>query len=91
MSRSYKHSPVYTDGRAGGPKTSKQKANKKVRHLDFDELPIKGSAYKKYFSSYEIHDFISYYTLDQALQNWEKHYNTRKECINHWEKYNKRK
>ena len=48
MSRSYKHSPIYTDGGAGGPKGAKKEANKKIRHLDFNELPLKGKTFKKY-------------------------------------------
>lgn len=91
MSRSYKHSPIYTDGGAGGPKGTKKEANKKIRHLNFDELPLKGKTFKKYFCSYDIHDFISYYTLNEALKNWEKYYDTKEECIKHWEKFYKRK
>lgn len=72
ISRSYKHNPVYTDGHAGSTKESKRFANKKVRHTDFDELPRKGNGYKKVFESYDIHDYISYYTKQQWIDHYEK-------------------
>ena len=72
MSRSYKKSPVYTDGSARGTKISKRFANKKVRNTNFDDLPKKGKGYKKCFESYDIHDFISYYTEKECIKDWEK-------------------
>lgn len=71
MSRSYKKSPVYTDGRTPGPKISKRFAAKKVRNTDWDELPLKGCGYKKVFCSYDIHDYISRYTIEDARRVWE--------------------
>ena len=56
MSRSYKHSPVVTDGHSGTTKEMKRYANKATRNTDFDELPLKGKGYKKVFCSYDIHD-----------------------------------
>lgn len=97
MSRSYKKSPWYTDGGAGGPKSSKREANKKIRHLDFDELPMKGKTFKKYYCSYDIHDYKSLWTYNEAVKDWESkecyhdRYDSFDEYIKHWAKFYKRK
>lgn len=72
MSRSYKKSPVFTDGSAGSTKRSKRFANKKVRHTDFDDLPRKGNGYKKVFESYDIHDYITYESKQQWIERYER-------------------
>lgn len=77
MSRSYKKSPVYTDGNAGTTKEMKRLANKVVRNTDFDKLPMKGKGYKKCFQSWNIHDWRDRYTK----QEWANYYNKQ---INHW-------
>lgn len=99
MSRSYKHSPVYTDGSPGTTKETKKFANKKVRNTDFDELPRKGKAYKKIFCSYDIHDWITRCTKQEWIDMYERGgrwYNpsdkyTLEEWIQEWEKSYKRK
>ena len=103
MSRSYKKSPVYTDGNAGTTKESKRFANKKVRHTDFDDLPKKGKGYKKCYESWDIHDFVSYYTKEDCIKDWERenkqiencasdyrfYAETKEETIKNWEKSHK--
>ena len=69
MSRSYKHHPYYTDGRTPTPKRQKRFANKKVRHTKL--LPLKGRGYKKVFCSYDIHDFCSYWSREEARLDYE--------------------
>ena len=105
MSRSYKKSPVFTDGSAGSTKESKRFANKKVRHTDFDYLPKKGRSYKKCYESWDIHDFVSYYTKEECIKDWEGENKqiencasdyrffaeTKEETIKNWEKSHKRK
>ncbi len=68
MSRSYKHSPVYTDGR-NGQVISKRYANKAVRK--YKNKIAKGKAYKKLFCSWDIHDYISRWTWEEAKKEWE--------------------
>jgi hypothetical protein len=97
MSRSYKKNPICTDGGAGGPKRSKRTANHKIRKVDFEELPLKGNAYRKFFCSYDIHDFICRWTWEDALDWWEKNewvqeeYPTKKDLYRWWIKGHKRK
>lgn len=97
MSRSYKKNPIYTDGSAGSTKRNKRVANHVIRHLDFDELPLVGKAYRKFFCSYNIHDFISRWTWREAVQWWEtseraqKMYPTKKDLYRYWMKICKRK
>ena len=55
MSRSYKHSPVWTDG-TGGRKAQKREANRRVRN--YKHKIANGSAYKKLFERYDIHDWV---------------------------------
>ena len=69
MSRSYKKSPVYTDGSPGTTKEWKRIAQKKVRKCN--DLPMKGNAYKKVFESYYIHDYIEYRTWEDAKRYYE--------------------
>lgn len=70
MSRSYKHSPICTDGSARTTKLKKRLANKKVRRNKL--LHLKGKSYKKLFNSYDIHDFASRETREDALNAWEQ-------------------
>ena len=56
MSRSYKHSPVYTDRKCGA-KWWKRQANRKVRnHKDV----LNNKSYRKIYNPWEIHDYIIY-------------------------------
>ena len=69
MSRSYKHSPVCTDGTRKTTKEMKRHANHKVRQ--YKKGLSNGKAYKKLFCSYDIHDWISYWSWEQAKQDYE--------------------
>ena len=100
MSRSYKKSPVYTDGSAGNTKKSKRIANHVVRQTDFEILPQKGSGYKRYYCTYNIHDFICRWTWEEAFNMWSKEpedsptrkrYPTEKDFYRYWFRYHKRK
>lgn len=91
MSRSYKHTPICTDGRAGGPKRAKRTANKKVRRLPLEELPSNGKTYKKYYEKYDIHDWWSIESLHNALIDWERNcwniqsrYKSKRDYIHKW-------
>lgn len=96
MSRSFKHNPVYTDGK-NGQVISKRFANKAVRN--YKHKIAKGKAYKHLFCSYEIHDFTIRYTWQEAKQEYENNlnsyarqrYSSLKELYKHWSKYYKRK
>ena len=97
MSRSYKKTPIVKDNIGG--KTGKRFANKKVRRLK-NEL-FKRKEYKKVFESWNINDYISYYSLEDAIIDWyneeenkilkeyaplHKKYKTLENWIKHWEK-----
>lgn len=97
MSRSYKKSPVCTDGKARSTSRTKKYANKIVRRCD-EEIP-NGNFYKRLFCSYEIHDFITRQTWEEAKENYEtaedyikNRYLDKEDFYNkHWAKYYKRK
>ena len=97
MNRSYKKTPIVKDN-AGG-KIGKRFANKKVRRLK-NEL-LKRGEYKKIYESWNINDYISYYTLEDAIADWleeekdyvpkkyawrHKKYKTLENWINAWKK-----
>lgn len=95
MSRSYKHSPVCSDGSSPGTKKSKRFANKAVRNTN--NIPCGGS-FKKVFSSWEIHDYISRWSWAEAKENWEKNernyqdrFPTLAEFYKFWRKYYRNK
>ncbi len=96
MSRSYKKHPYVTDGTAGSTKRRKRRANKVVRNNE--NLP-NGSAYKKAYETWDIHDYISRWTWEEAKEAWErgdneylkKHYPTLKEYYRYWLKCSKLK
>ncbi len=95
MSKSRKKSPVYTDGKAGTTKKAKRFANKTVRNSD--DIPSKGSGYKKSYCQYDIHDFKSRYTLREAILDWQtkpyirKRYTSFKEYLHGWYKSHRMK
>ena len=68
MSRSYKKHPWYTDGRNGQVK-SKRFANKKVRK--YKNKISNGNFYKRLFCSYEIHDYKSRWSWQEAKKDYE--------------------
>lgn len=89
MSRSYKKSPVYTDGSPGTTKEKKKVANRKVRHTE--DIPS-GGAYKKIHESWDIHDYVNRWTWEEAKVEWEngkneylkKHYPTLESYYYYW-------
>ena len=92
MSRSHKKNPILTDGRKRkGQVEIKRIANKRVRNYD-KELP-NGKAYRKLFPSWDIHDWISRYTVKDAEELYkdstylQKKYPTFKE---YYDKYYKK-
>jgi len=121
MSRSYKKHPYCTDGRSPTPRQMKSIANRSVRRrnkrivdawlLEDDRyencLTLDGKSYKKWFCSYDIHDYISRWTFTEAMYEythprWFYHFSTdswwsawddynEKQFINHWAKYYRRK
>ena len=103
MSRSYKKSPVVTD--KDSAKEDKQKANRKYRRrtIEEDESGGKSKQYKKNYNQYDIHDYKSYETEEQAREGYRgliaegrtwmlKKYPTEEDYIkDNWEKYYHRK
>jgi len=96
MSRSYKKHPFCTDGHRNSTQESKKCANKKVKHYK-KGLP-NGSAYKKLSCSYDIHDYISRWSWQEAKNDyfnentrWKDEYHSLKEFYRFWKKYYKRK
>ena len=94
MSRSYKHNPVYTDYSRNTTRLLKRQANHKVRRsLDVPN----GKIYRKFYCSWNIHDYISYWTQKDAINFYTKYQNsygdqTLEEYINKvWKKYYYRK
>lgn len=71
MSRSYKKNPIVKSHDCGGK--GKQFANRKVRRAvkDYDEIP-KGGIYKKFFSSWDINDYILRWTKEDAIEYYNK-------------------
>ena len=75
-------------------KGNKKYANKKVRRHKYD-LPLKGNGYKKLYESYDIIDWINYWSWSEAREQWEtadenswlkKHHPTLQEYYNYWRK-----
>jgi len=95
MSRSYKKHPFSTDDTTA--KWGKIFAKRKVRNLDIEEVPLNGSAYKKYYPQYNIRDWINYWSWREAVSYYRMHpeqypeYETEKEFRNYWEKCMRRK
>lgn len=79
MSRSYKHTPVCTDGccTSGVKKYWKRKANRKVRRTK--GLGRKSKNYKKIYESWDICDYRFYMEKERFeekgdLMRWKKYY-----------------
>ena len=67
MSRSYRHTP-----RSGQRKNkySKKLANRKLRHLPIDDLPLNNKSYRKYTDYYDICD---YETVGMSFEKYWDH------------------
>ena len=85
MSRSYKKHPVYTDGHRRTTKENKQLANRSVRRRNkqivdgyFTEDPrytemltLDGKSYTRYWNSWDIHDWICWWSMAAAINQFE--------------------
>lgn len=72
MSRSHKKNYYYTDGSPKTTKRFKRFAQKVVRNAE--NIPMKGSSYKKLFESYNIHDYKSYSSWEDFKKLHEEGY-----------------
>lgn len=108
MSRSYKKHPYCTDGRSPTPRQMKSIANRSVRRRNKrivfghlyqesnyrDALCLDRMSYKRFYNSYDIHDWVSRWTKTQAIHEWEHphwHYWARTNTWWHtWEEYKTR-
>lgn len=84
MSRSYKKHPYCTDGRSPTPRQMKSIANRSVRRYNKrvvkgwlmrdpkykNYMTLDGKSYKRYFCSYDIHDYISRWSKTEALYEY---------------------
>ena len=84
MSRSYKKNPILTDGHCRTTKQTKQIANRCVRRRNKritsgylmrepryrDILTLDGMSYKRFFCSYDIHDYVSCWSKVEALHEY---------------------
>ena len=94
MSRSYKKYPCSKDGGPTRVKFTKREANKKVRRTD--NIPS-GKSYRRVFEPYDIHDYISRWTWEDAKFEyfhpdmygivWQEDYPTLKDFYKYWRKY----
>ena len=100
MSRSYKKTPIIKDGKSGY--LGKKFANKTVRKIK--GYISNGSFYKKYYSSYDIHDYTFRCTYNKHKLCFEEDLKSflhggspidpreiPRRDDNHWAKYYKRK
>ena len=113
VSRSYKKHPYCTDGRSPTTRKMRSIANRSVRRRNkrivnawwledsrFENyLTLDGKSYKKWFCSYNIHDYISRWSKTEALHDyysgaikwWSWDNYTEKQFLNYWAKYYRRK
>lgn len=91
MSRSFKKNPVVKDHDTG--KWGKKQANRAVRRYK-GEIH-NGKAYRKHYCSWDIHDYISYFPKEEAIDFYKKFWadvkfpyrnGTFEDYMNHWEK-----
>lgn len=102
MSRSYRKNPIVKDN-GKSKKEMKSLANRKVRRKlnDPDFNIADGKAYKKEFESWDIADFISRWTKEDAIKEYEskskkyrwfkEEWPTLEDYLNYWEKTMHRK
>ena len=71
MSRSYKKTPIYKGSPEGniGQKIANRFLRRKLKKIN--ELP-QHKEYKKYYNSWEIHDWKSFWTLEDAKQQYKE-------------------
>lgn len=98
MSRSYRKTPILKDG-GRSSKYNKQLANRHIRRKAnrdvYSDHIGSNSFYKKMYESWEINDYISRYTLDEAIKDYDRlkkyewfyeQYPTLEEWIIHYKK-----
>lgn len=102
MSKSYRKNPIVKDN-GKSKKEMKSLANRKVRRKlnDPDFNIADGKAYKKEFESWDIADFISRWTKEDAIKEYEskskkyrwfkEEWPTLEDYLNYWEKTMHRK
>lgn len=78
MSRSYKHTPISKDGNSG--KKAKQMANRHFRRLSNKEFEQYSSrkGYRRHTNPWDIHDWINYWSREQAIQDYYRNCTTSK-------------
>lgn len=99
MSRSFKKNSILKEN--GKAKNSKKIASRTIRRKCKDiDFPSKGNYYRRLFPQYEIHDYVIYSSLREAIDDWEqegeegwRHYSfkTFENYLNYWYKIFKRK
>ena len=72
MSRSYKKHPYTKDGGPTRVKFAKREANKKVRRTG--DIP-NGKSYRRVFEPWDIHDYVNYWSWEEAKKDWEENKN----------------
>ena len=100
MSRSRKKNPITKDHWGG--KFGKRMASKAVRRSK--DFSLSGGEYKKIYESWNINDYISYYSKEDAIKDWydeeaehckyqhlHKKYGTLERWLKAWEKMSLRK
>jgi len=96
VSRSYQKNPVCTDHKAGSTKRKKRLASKAFRkEIALDDEMAARPQHKKYFQSYDICDFKTRMTEQEAI-DWYlhrcdnkyilKHYPTLEAWMKYWKK-----
>lgn len=72
MARSYKKTPVVKDRRrAGSARYWKNQANRRIRRLSKQgKFDHRGTAYKKEYEQWEIHDYQFYWSKQDALNRY---------------------
>lgn len=75
MSRSYRKTPILKDG-GRSSKYNKQLANRHIRRKAnrdvYSDHIGSNSFYKKMYESWEINDYISRYTLTEAIEDYNR-------------------
>lgn len=98
MSRSYKKTPITKDSIKSSA-NNKRIANRVYRHNNKMELHQR-KAYRKHYETWEIHDYVSLYTREQAIKDYYDReyrylkrlgYPTLESWLNYWEKCYRRK
>jgi hypothetical protein len=72
MSRSYRKYPIFQPDK-GGAKWEKNQANRRLRRrADCDALSGKSALYRRFYSSWMIHDVLYRWTKKEAEESWDR-------------------